>query len=144
MLQAAKRHKPSAVHDQQLHNSSAEQQALSPVAAGGHQHQQNVHPDRPSGTSTSTAHLDTSLLDTLADAASADGSSKDIDAGRLAGMRDKYTTQVQNLKAAHAAEIKGLQAQVAQGRAEHTKMIEENARLVAQLYDFKTGHVSSD
>ena len=135
MIQAAKRHKPltaancegNARNDK--HGPCSTDQISSKVNTSN-----SLRSTQPSGSGTSDACHDTSLLNTLAAVADAEAQSGSVNHGKQAAR-----TEMANLQAIHAAEVKALKAQIAQGQVEHEEAVKEIGRLSAKLYDVKTG-----
>ena len=136
MMQVAKRHKPLMADKPQLGGSTSSEVPGPSCTEEAVNTNENLHLANPSGSATLNACHETSLLNTLAKVADADGHSDGVSLVEQAAS----TAEITKLQARHAAEVKGLKAQIAQGRVEHGKAVKEIARLSTELYDLKTGN----
>lgn len=142
MVQASKRHKPLTAANVEG-NTSNEKHGISCIdqAASEVNISNNLHSAQPLGSATSEACHDNSLLNTLAAVANAEEQSGSMSHDEQAAMTAAHAAELANVQARHAAEVKALKAQIAQGQVEHEEAVKEIGRLSAKLYDVKTGNM---
>ncbi|KAL3153473.1 hypothetical protein ABBQ38_011805 [Trebouxia sp. C0009 RCD-2024] len=137
---AAKRHKPviaarqlAASPDGRL-SRGKQHTSTSEETAGEVQVNGNLQSEEASGSGTPDTCCEQPLPNAVANA---DGKSGGVSAAK------QVTEEISKLQARHDAEVKKLRAQVARGRTEYEKAVEQIGKLSKELYDVKTGNLPS-